>query len=66
MTVPCEHANVQQLHDATYLCSDCGIKGYRTKTGRILTNDDIEALADEAEQGYDISAHDNTNQKDHN
>jgi hypothetical protein len=27
---------------------------YRTKSGRILTEDDFEALADEAEQGYDI------------
>lgn len=28
---------------------------YRTKTGRVLTEDDIQELADEAEQGYDIS-----------
>lgn len=27
---------------------------YRTKTGRILTEADVEALADEAEQGYDV------------
>ena len=27
---------------------------YRTKSGRVLTNADIEALADEAEQGYDV------------
>ncbi len=27
---------------------------YRTKTGRILTDADIEALADEAERGYDV------------
>lgn len=27
---------------------------YRTKTGRVLTDADIEALADEAEQGYDV------------
>lgn len=27
---------------------------YRTKTGRILTDADIEALAAEAEQGYDV------------
>ncbi|GAC1373536.1 MAG: DEAD/DEAH box helicase family protein [Acidimicrobiales bacterium] len=27
---------------------------YRTKTGRVLTAAEIEALADEAEQGYDI------------
>ena len=51
----CEHPNAQQMHDATtYLCPDCGIEGYRTKTGRILTNEDIERLADEAERGYDI------------
>jgi hypothetical protein len=29
-------------------------KHYRTKTGRDLTDSDIEALADEAEQGYDV------------
>lgn len=28
--------------------------GYRTKTGKILTDSDIEALADEAERGYDV------------
>ena len=28
---------------------------YRTKTGKILTDDDIQALADEAEAGYDVS-----------
>ncbi len=27
---------------------------YRTKTGRVLTDLDIEALADEAERGYDV------------
>ena len=27
----------------------------RTKTGKVLTDADIEALADEAERGYDIS-----------
>lgn len=27
---------------------------HRTKTGRVLTDADLEALADEAEQGYDI------------
>ncbi len=27
---------------------------YRTKTGRVLTDVEIEALADEAEQGYDV------------
>lgn len=30
---------------------------YQTKTGRILTDADIQALADEAERGYDIEAH---------
>jgi len=29
-------------------------KPYSTKTGRNLTNTDIEALADEAERGYDV------------
>lgn len=28
---------------------------YRTKTGKWLTDEDIEALADEAERGYDVS-----------
>lgn len=27
---------------------------YRTETGKVLTDEDIEALADEAERGYDI------------
>jgi hypothetical protein len=27
---------------------------YRTKTGRVLTDADIERLAEEAEQGYDV------------
>lgn len=28
---------------------------YTTKSGRVLTNADFEALADEAEKGYDVS-----------
>jgi predicted DNA-binding transcriptional regulator YafY len=28
---------------------------YVTKTGRVLTDADFEALADEAERGYDVS-----------
>jgi hypothetical protein len=28
---------------------------FRTKSGKILTDEDIQALADEAERGYDIS-----------
>jgi hypothetical protein len=28
---------------------------YVTKSGRVLTDEDIEALADEAERGYDVS-----------
>lgn len=28
---------------------------YRTKTGKVLTDADLEALADEAERGYDVS-----------
>lgn len=31
-------------------------KTYRTKTGKVLTDADIEALADEAESGYDVEA----------
>lgn len=30
-------------------------RSYRTKSGRVLTNADIQALADEAEHGYDVS-----------
>ena len=29
-------------------------KHYRTKTGKVLNDPDIEALADDAEQGYDV------------
>jgi uncharacterized protein (DUF4415 family) len=29
-------------------------KTYKTKTGKILTDADIEAMADEAERGYDV------------
>lgn len=29
---------------------------YRTKTGKVLTESDIEALADEAGKGYDVEA----------
>jgi|KBSMisStaDraftv2_1062788.scaffolds.fasta_scaffold173882_4 hypothetical protein len=28
---------------------------YRTKTGKVLTDAEIQALADEAEAGYDVS-----------
>jgi len=27
---------------------------YKTKTGKVLTDADIETMADEAEQGYDV------------
>jgi Ribbon-helix-helix protein, copG family len=29
-------------------------KTYQTKTGKVLTDADIEAMADEAERGYDL------------
>ena len=29
-------------------------KEYRTKSGKVLTDADIQALADEAEEGYDV------------
>jgi hypothetical protein len=29
-------------------------KTYQTKTGKVLTEADIQAMADEAEQGYDV------------
>ncbi len=31
-------------------------KTYKTRTGKVLTDADIEALADEAEGGYDVEA----------
>jgi hypothetical protein len=30
-------------------------EGYVTKTGRVITPDELEALADEAERGYDVN-----------
>lgn len=30
------------------------IKPYKTKTGKVLTDVDIEAMADAAERGYDV------------
>lgn len=30
-------------------------KPFRTKSGRILSDEEIEALADEAERGYEVS-----------
>ena len=30
-------------------------KPYRTKTGKVMTDADIETLADEAERGYDVA-----------
>jgi DnaJ-class molecular chaperone len=50
-------------HDGTVNRGDCPVcrgKGditptsYTTKTGRVLTDDDIERLAEEAERGYDL------------
>src|SRR5713101_3391158 len=32
------------------------LKTYKTKTGKVLTDVDIEAMADEAERGYDVEA----------
>lgn len=31
-------------------------KTYRTASGKVLTDADVEALADEAERGYDVEA----------
>jgi hypothetical protein len=31
-------------------------KSYRTKTGKVLTDTDVEALADEAEGDHDVGA----------
>lgn len=38
-------------------CPDCltAMGMYRTKDGKVLTEADIDALAAEAEQGYDVS-----------
>jgi hypothetical protein len=38
-------------------CPECltAMGMYRTKTGKVLTEGDIEALAAEAEQGYDVT-----------
>lgn len=33
----------------------CGAEAYVTATGKVLTEHDIEALADEAQRGYDVS-----------
>lgn len=33
----------------------CGGEAYVTMTGKVLTDADIEALADEAQRGYDVS-----------
>ncbi len=30
-------------------------RAYRTKTGEVVTDADIDALADEAERGYDVA-----------
>lgn len=31
-------------------------KAYRTRTGKVLTDAEIEAMADEAQQGYEVDA----------
>lgn len=36
--------------------TDNAKESYRTESGRVLTDADIEAMADEAEQGYDVEA----------
>lgn len=50
--------------DSPRWCGECDGYGdhhtdrhhlYVTNTGKVLTNEDIQALADEAEQGYDVS-----------
>ena len=44
-------------HEGIHRCL-CGRRKpeeYITKSGKVLTDTDIQALADEAEQGYDIS-----------
>lgn len=40
-------------HGSEHRCH-CGETVYVTKTGRVLTDADIQALADEAMTGYDI------------
>lgn len=44
-------------HDESEPCTECNGSGEEpvlTKSGRILTDADIQALVDEAEQGYDV------------
>lgn len=44
---------VALLHEAARRLRRRSGEGYRTRTGRVLTDADIEELADEAEDGYD-------------
>jgi len=43
-------------HPLVVVDLDPKTKTYKTKTGKVLTDADIEALADEAERGYDVDA----------
>lgn len=45
---------IDEAEAASKLFSDIGQTAYVTKTGRVLTDADIEAYADEAEHGYDL------------
>lgn len=53
----CDHSNLIELSydPRIYRCGSCGAEGYLTKKGRLLTYEEIEALAEEAERGYDVS-----------
>lgn len=47
-------ANLRRCPDKT-VAEPAGPGPYRTRTGRMLTGQDVSALADEAERGYDVS-----------
>ena len=55
----CPHDDVFAVADDMSSCRKCGKvfshPPLRTKSGKVLTDDDIQALADEAEAGYDVS-----------
>lgn len=48
-------AGHQRLHDDVQKDEVDHDHNYVTETGRVLTEEDIQALADEAERGYDVS-----------
>lgn len=47
------HCVMSGEHRSEHVCL-CGDRVYVTKTGKVLTEADLDALADEAEQGYEV------------